>query len=416
MNQFVGHQRGNVFYAKKRRGERGQEPVQRIARGKTRAALTHVAIVCDDPTIQPKLPQILLTNGHVVRKRDVQTIVDNLPPNIALWREKSSWTNTDIMCRILGQLALALAPHGHLQPILSLDCARQHLNPRIAAAAARYGIWIYMIPAGLTWLLQPCDTHVFSRYKRYLGARLQVAKSCHPQKDITTLAWIQCISTTIRKVMQGVSWKRAFAANGMTQHQSEVSTYIKAALKIEEVPDVPITRPTDEQLAVIFPQNANVKTRVFFRPFAPADEVAAAVALENAAAAAQPIPWALRSADQAVLPAAPPCQTLRRRRLSIMARAPAGTTAAQPARRRRIRVVSSGTTLAPALTNTPPPTTPAAGPATRTPPQAPQTNSQARFPLCEPAPGTSGTSASSSAATSRTRSGAGHAWSRPPGP
>ena len=415
MNQFVGHQRGNVFYSKKRRGERGQEPVQRIARGKTRAALTHVAIVCDDPTIQPDLPQILLTNGHVVRRRDVSTIVENLPPNIALWREKSSWTNVDIMCRILGQLALALAPHVHLQPILSLDCARQHLNPRLAAAAARHGIWIYMIPAGLTWLLQPCDTHVFSRYKRYLGARLQVAKSRHPQKDITTFAWIMCISTTIRKVMQGVSWKRAFEANGMTQHQSDVSTYIKDALKIEVVPDVPITRPTDEQLACIFPQNAQVKTRVFFRPFAPAEEVAAAVALEDAAAAPQPIPWALRSAGQAVPTAAPQCLTLRRRRLTIWAPAAPGTTAAPMARRRRLRVVSSGTTLAPALTNAPPPTTPAASPATMATLLSPRTNSPARLPVCEPAPGTSGTSASSSARTSRTRSGAGHAWSRPPG-
>ena len=100
VNQFVGHQCGNVFYSKKRRGERGQEPVQRIARGKTRAALTHVASVCDDPTIQPDLLQILVTNGHVVRRRDVSTIVENLPPKIALWREKSSWTNVDIICHI----------------------------------------------------------------------------------------------------------------------------------------------------------------------------------------------------------------------------------------------------------------------------------------------------------------------------
>jgi hypothetical protein len=418
VSQFVAHLRGNVFVSKKRRGERGLEPIQRIARRRTRAALTHVAIICDDASIQPTLPQILLTNEHTITKRDASTIEQTLPPNIALWRQKSSWTNTEVMCRILGQLGTGLATHTHLQPILSLDCARQHLNPKIAKAAARYGIWIMYIPAGLTWLLQPCDTHLFSRYKRYLGARLQAEKSLHPQGDVNTLAWIRCITATIRKVMQGVSWRRAFASDGMSRHQSEVSSYIHEALSIKEFLPVPSSRPTDDQLAYIFPQNTNVQSRFLWRPFAPANEVAHEVALEDAAARPQPLPWALRSASQPPEDVAPAAQCplrRRRRRLRIMGSTSAGTTGAQQTRRRHLQIVTSETTTAPAETA---PTIPVheGTPTAATSSQITQgISSRTRSRACEPAPVTSETSGKSCARTSRMRSGADPGSSRHPG-
>jgi hypothetical protein len=400
VTQFVANLRGNVFVSKKRRGERCLEPIQRIARRRTRAALTHVAIICDDASIQPTLPQILLTNEHAIAKRDVLAIADTLPPNIALWRRKSSWTNTEVMCEILHQLGTALAPHTHLQPILSLDCASQHLSPRVAAAAAHCGIWIMYIPAGLTWLLQPCDTHLFSRYKRYLGATLQAARTLHPQGDITTFAWIRSITTTIRKVMQGVSWKRAFASDGMSRHQSEVSSYIREALSIKEFPPVPISRPTDDQLACIFPQNNKVESRVLWSPFAPAHEVAAAVALEDAAARPQPIPLALRFADQPPEVLAPAAQCplrRRRRRLRIMGPAPGGTTGAQQTRRRRLRIVTSETTVAPAETAPPIPVYEGTPTATTSSQITQGISSRTRLRACEAAPVTSETSGRSCA-------------------
>ena len=48
-----------------------------------------------------------------------------------------------------------------LVPVLLMDCARQHIHRSVFDAAARQGVRLVLIPAKLTWLLQPCDAHVF---------------------------------------------------------------------------------------------------------------------------------------------------------------------------------------------------------------------------------------------------------------
>ena len=54
------------------------------------------------------------------------------------------------------------------QVVLLLDTASAHICPKFLRAASRKGIVVQYIPAKLTWLLQPLDTHVFARFKQFL--------------------------------------------------------------------------------------------------------------------------------------------------------------------------------------------------------------------------------------------------------
>ena len=59
-----------------------------------RSALTHVAIVCDQPWLQPKLPQFLLADRKTVRYRDLARLQASLPPNVRLVRGKARWVDS----------------------------------------------------------------------------------------------------------------------------------------------------------------------------------------------------------------------------------------------------------------------------------------------------------------------------------
>ena len=57
----------------------------------------------------------------------------------------------------------------HREIILLMDMAPCHMHPSVFALARRKGIRIVLIPARLTGLLQPLDTHVFRQFR----ARMQ---------------------------------------------------------------------------------------------------------------------------------------------------------------------------------------------------------------------------------------------------
>ena len=71
------------------------------------------------------------------------------------------------MLQVLTEIAIVLAEFPGFQCILVLDCAPIHLTSRVLRMASDLGIWLLPVPARCTFLLQPCDTHVFSPYKAF---------------------------------------------------------------------------------------------------------------------------------------------------------------------------------------------------------------------------------------------------------
>ena len=47
--------------------------------------------------------------------------------------------------------------------------AKLHLAVRVLQACRRNGVHFLLIPAQMTWLLQPCDTREFSLYKAFIA-------------------------------------------------------------------------------------------------------------------------------------------------------------------------------------------------------------------------------------------------------
>ena len=78
-------------------------------------------------------------------------------------RAKSAWVNTAVMMNVLSRLKHSLAHIPNSQVILLLDSHKAHLNKNVLELAVSLNIWVLVVPAKLTWLLQPLDAHVFAK-------------------------------------------------------------------------------------------------------------------------------------------------------------------------------------------------------------------------------------------------------------
>ena len=96
-----------------------------------------------------------------------------------------------------------------MQPILAFDAAPLHLHPEVIELLGELDMWWLLIPKKLTWLLQPLDTHAFSKYKRYIRNRwLDTIVAQQGRRNVKDVALI--VVNTIQAVLEGNSWSTAF--------------------------------------------------------------------------------------------------------------------------------------------------------------------------------------------------------------
>jgi hypothetical protein len=189
--------------------------------------------------------------------RELPALRAACPSNVFLIRQKSAWNNDELCAEVIGLLKKAVVTHaGGVRIVLLLDCCRVHMTPRVMRACRRHGIWPIFVPARLTWLLQPLDTHAFALFKHALRMAHQRARAASRDGNVTMAQFLQCLYDAIRTVLQGRRWSTAFENNGFGE--SRLSPRIALALELTEDPILPCTRPTDEQLRICFPRNARV--------------------------------------------------------------------------------------------------------------------------------------------------------------
>ena len=248
---------------------RRRKLVQSVGLGKQRSGFTHVALICDDVSLQPRLPQILLGNERLFPAATMEAIRGTIPPNVTLWRRKSGWVTKAMMLEILKELCAALgaltATH---QIILLLDTAGVHICPKFLRAASLRGIMVQYIPAKLTWLLQPLDTHVFARFKQYLIQEYRGGLMQGGAQASELTARVHAVAKACRKVLQAHAWAPAFDANGFSAHaQRDVRQTILEELQWSRVPELPAALPTFPEFQAIFSARTHIPLAWLLRPY-----------------------------------------------------------------------------------------------------------------------------------------------------
>ena len=308
---------------------------RQATRQQMRTMISLIAFVCDDAALQKKLPQILVVRATSTNARDVAQMRAALPPNVSLWIETRAWTTSDVMVRAARTLHVALQEHlSGRQVILSSDVFRAHMTKDVWRIMANLNFLYFLIPAKMTWVLQPCDTHVFATLKRNLADALQKEVVKEIAGKVTMMTLMKALGETIETVLRGRSWSKAFQDIGLVGHQGTVSASVLAKLQFDVVPLVDNSLPTLRQLKDIWPANSDI----------PIDHVFAGVVKlmrqrnghdnTDALSTSSDKPWIgrLRSSSRAPpslpsssstawpLPMGPPCTAMPPPRMAPMAR------------------------------------------------------------------------------------------------
>jgi len=224
-----------------------------------RSAISYVAFIADDDTVQETLPQILIGNEHLLTRAAMDEL--NAEPlacrSFFLLRRKSAWLDAKCLVRLIRLLGEALRPlRENYTFLFCMDGCPTHTALPVLREIRRQRLHLFYIPVSMTGFLQPLDTHVFSLYKRFLIAE-------HEQKALSTvdgnLSVVEIIKTMmrgIRDVIQGRSWRQAFEQVGLGKRQRLVSPKLRESLGYASDPLVPDVLPSYAQWRSIFRHGA----------------------------------------------------------------------------------------------------------------------------------------------------------------
>lgn len=231
-----------------------------------RSALTFVCCVCDDEDVQRSLPQVIIGNEKVLPQSVVESLNTGRQDGIFLLRQKSSWLNQESMARIIALLGACLEElrKNHLF-ILSMDACPCHCTPLVARACARAGLRLLYVPASMTSLLQPCDTHVFARLKHFISKKIELTRLASPTGEAAVLDIVRILCEGVSVVVQGTSWLRAFAHTGLRDHQRGLSHGLLRKLQWEQAPVIPAQLPSLEQLQKVYRAGAMIPIQDVFK-------------------------------------------------------------------------------------------------------------------------------------------------------
>ncbi|CAE7512071.1 unnamed protein product [Symbiodinium sp. CCMP2592] len=174
--------------------------------------LYYTPIICTNEALQPLLPRFLVAKRSVLSARAVRTVSAQKPDNLHIWREASAWSTVRVMKRVLEELSHVMAAFPAFQAILLLDCHASHIHPDTVRAANNSNIWMAVIPAGLTGLIQPLDTLAFSAFKFHLKQQFQMGLGESETLPEDFLRRVFALSQTF---FNGRKWKAGFASLGL---------------------------------------------------------------------------------------------------------------------------------------------------------------------------------------------------------
>ena len=173
----------------------------------------------------------------------------------------------------------------------------------------KFGIWPVVVPAKMTWLLQPCDTHAFLKLKTrlkivsYPKARARAGAS---DGSLSVAEFLEALYDAIRVALVERRWEGAFVQDGYGRDQAWLAKHTLRQLEYEQPPEVPCAQPSIEQLQLCFPKRAAVPQATLFKPFQalalPAAPAAKAAPIAKARLLAPRRPAVLSSAARLALP------------------------------------------------------------------------------------------------------------------
>ena len=211
--------------------------------------VTFLCLLSSEHALQAQMPQFIIGNASKFSRRFLLRHRPLCPHGVFLLPRASGWTDGTVICQMLTALKDALRRHRRYQPIVLLDGYLAHVTQKVIRHAGSLRLWPCVVPPGLTWLLQPLDTHVFSALKHRLRHLWVEAE------DRSGDLWLQHLLEVAGPFLQERDWSAAFAACGITRHP-RTSLHGELLARVPGVETWPVRPVMPPALDLLLPSRA----------------------------------------------------------------------------------------------------------------------------------------------------------------
>lgn len=310
-------------------GVRGADTTRRALESRPRErALPRtslLACIASDPAVQSALPQLRLqkSDPDVMPSLALRQAHSAAEAPVSTMYGTGGWVTSRIMTLWLGRLLRAVrsrCPECAL--VVVLDCCPSHMSDDTLKAAERLGIDLVFVPARLTWLLQPLDTHVFAIFKRSLRQAEFDTKVALGKTTLTPLERVEMQGRVIRSTFVERTWSEIMVRAGATGDVISMRPRLRNVLEGQDLGPSPPTAAELSDLLNVTSARAVQIRRSLLRPVPVPRRVrfAAAAAASSSASSGAAMPG---PAPSAVAPEALP-------RLRRLPRRPAHSASSGP--------------------------------------------------------------------------------------
>jgi hypothetical protein len=256
---FAKIPKGNVTAPARRQKQKPRSLKRNTYGANVKLALTHIVMVCDDYIAQQKLPQLLLVRAASLSAEATRELQATLAPNVIIMRLEKAWVNEMVIKELVVHLRAALLEFKHTHAfILYADAFKAHATSAVWQAYCRAGFHCAIIPASMTWSLQPCDVYVLSMYKLRLVALWTRSLSIKGREALRLTEVIRCVNQTVESFLTQMDWSTSFTHLGLVGHQELVSWSLLDKLCVADIIRAPRSLPTLAELQAVFPRRANL--------------------------------------------------------------------------------------------------------------------------------------------------------------
>ena len=149
--------------------------------------------------------------------------------------------------------------------MLLFDCHLTHLAPPVLRAVGAAGIWVLPLPAKMTWLMQPLDTHVFAAYKASIRRRYVQHLADDATGRVSTAKVLEIALAAAAEVLPAFAVNGlAFAHNGFGSQQRLLRRSLLLHLGKEEVAPPRAGLPTLPELQAYLGVRTTVDLNALF--------------------------------------------------------------------------------------------------------------------------------------------------------
>ena len=222
--------------------------------------MTHLVCICDDDLAQTLVPHIIIVKRDTLPQYAFRECEPHCPNNVFVIRDGTGWMTTPTCIFALRALAKSVKAWRHSHDVvLFFDVQSNHLDPEVFTEAKRLKIGICIIPAGLTWLVQPCDTHAMRPYKARIRRAWNKVQVQRTQNVISKAEVLRVIFDAIQTSITQQSWKKAFDQDGWGDSDTTLGSKLRKVLT-HNVVDFDRTDFCAGDVRLILPKNRCFKS------------------------------------------------------------------------------------------------------------------------------------------------------------